>query len=89
MVNLVEHEHEDIDLKEFEEGNKELEEHLAKNKEEASAVLKKLFGPLYGDNWSKEQDDDIELLLNSIMDMAVCEALINVRLAFLDYGEEE
>lgn len=89
VVKLVEHEHNDIDLKEFEEGNKELEEHLAKNKEEAQAILKKLFKPLYGDKWSKEQDDDIESLLKSIMDMAVCEALIDVRLAFLNYGEEE
>ena len=89
MVKLVEHEHNDIDLDEFEKGNKELEEHLAKNKEEALAVLKKLFRPLYGDKWSKEQDEDIELLLKSIADMAVCEALIDVRLAFLDYGEEE
>lgn len=89
VVKMAEHEHNDIDLKEFEEGNKELEEHIAKNKEEALGVLKKLFKPLYGDKWSKEQDEDIELLLKSIMDMAVCEALIDVRLAFLNYGEEE
>ncbi len=89
MVKLVEHEHNDIDLKEFEEGNKELEEHLSKNKEEAQAILKKLFKPLYGDKWSKEQDEDIELLLKSIMDMAVCESLIDVRLAFFNYGEKE
>jgi len=89
VVKLVEHEHNDIDLNEFEEGNKELEEHLAKNKEEALVVLKKLFKPLYGDKWSKEQDEDVELLLKSIKDMAVCEALIDVRLAFLNYGDEE
>ncbi len=89
MVVKLEHEHNDIDLEEFEEGNKELEEHLAKNKEEALVLLKKLFKPLYGDRWSKEQDEDVELLLKSITDMAVCESLIDVRLAFLNYGEDE
>jgi hypothetical protein len=78
-------------LDEFEEGNKELEQRLAKSKEDAHAILKKYFKSFYevhGNRWAKENDDDMDSLLNAIMDMAACESLLDVRLAFFEHEEE-
>lgn len=95
MINLKEGHEENKNkelLDEFKEGNKELEQRLAKSKEEARAILKKYFKSFYeihGNKWIKENDDDMELLLDSMMDMAACESLLDVRHAFFDYEEKE